>query len=166
MSKTVIDPRINLSNRFSALSFDENDKRDRDAVESKDTKQRVTKCTQATSNQLSQTSQREQNRTKRKNKTQRHPEAPTTEHQCQQTKQQTVDRIRNHPHLVVVGDSVIKRIERAKFRQGLIKSRLTSRTFSGVKTDDMKHYLQPTLKAKPPHLIINVGTNDLYGKSF
>ena len=29
----------------------------------------------------------------------------------------------------------------------------------------MKHYLQPTLKAKPSHLIIHVGTNDLYGKS-
>ena len=28
----------------------------------------------------------------------------------------------------------------------------------------MKHYLQPTLKAKPSHLIIHVGTNDLYEK--
>ena len=37
--KNSDDPRINLSNRFSALSFEENDKSDRDAVGSKDTEQ-------------------------------------------------------------------------------------------------------------------------------
>ena len=59
---------------------------------------------------------------------------------------------------------MIKHLEPAKFRRGL-KSGITFRTFSGAKTDDMKHYLQPTLNAKPNHLIIHVGTNDINGKS-
>ena len=185
VSKTVFHPSINLSNRFS---FDENDRSDQDTVGSEtertytimqrstqtrgktiiqrpeevsDTEHRVSKCTQATSNQSSQKPQREQNRTKRKNRTQHYPETPTGEHQDQQTRQRTDDR--NRPNIVVVGDSIIKHIEPAKLRQGL-KSRLTFRTFSGANTEDMKHYLQPTLKAKPSHLIIHVGTNDLYGK--
>ena len=168
VSKTVFHPSINLRNRFS---FDENDRSDQDTVGSEtertytimqrstqtrgktttqrpeevsDTEHRVTKCTQATSNQSSQKSQREQNRTKRKNRTQHHPETPTGEHQDQQTRQRTDDR--NRPNIVVVGDSIIKHIEPAKLRQEL-KSRLTFRTFSGANTEDMKHYLQPTLKA-------------------
>ena len=57
---------------------------------------------------------------------------------------------------------MIKHLEPAKFRREL-KSGITFRTFSGAKTDDMKHYLQPTLNAKPNHLIIYVGTNDING---
>ena len=59
---------------------------------------------------------------------------------------------------------MIKDIVPAKLRQGL-KSRVIFRTFPGAKIEDMKHYLQPTLKAKPTHLIVHVGTNDLEGKS-
>ena len=73
---------------------------------------------------------------------------------------------RNRPNVVTVGDSIIKHIVPAKLRQGL-KSRVIFRTFPGAKIEDIYEtlYLQPTLKAKPTHLIVHVGTNGLDGKS-
>ena len=59
---------------------------------------------------------------------------------------------------------MIKPIVPAKLRQGH-KSGVIFRTFPGAKTEHMKHYLQPTLNAKPTHLIVHVGANDLDGKS-
>jgi outer membrane murein-binding lipoprotein Lpp len=146
----VINPSINLSNGFSALSVDENDVSDRNA---RDAVRNEVECTYANTHRSTQTPNRKQNQSQRKN---------STQHRDNQTKQRTDHR--NRPNVVIVGDSMIKHIEPAKLRQGL-KSGVTFRTFAGAKTEDMKYYLQPTLKAKPSHLILHVGTNDLSGKS-
>ena len=166
VSQTVINPRINLSNSFSALSVDKNDESDRDAVGSEaenkyattqrstqtigkiitqspeevsETEQRVTKCTQATSNQLSQKPQREQNRTIRKNNTQRHPEAKR--------------------NTVIVGDSIIKYVKGWEISNS--SERVTVKSFSGATVDDMKDFIRPILRKKPEKLILHIGTNDL-----
>ena len=39
--------------------------------------------------------------------------------------------------------------------------RVTSKSFSGAKCKDMKHYIMSTLEKKPDEIILHVGTNDL-----
>ena len=43
--------------------------------------------------------------------------------------------------------------------------RVTSKSFSGAKCKDMKHYIMPTLEKKPDEIILHVGTNDLKSSS-
>ena len=84
--------------------------------------------------QSTQTHSRKQNQSQRKN---------PTEHCNNQTDHQ------NCPNVVIVEDSMIKHLEPAKLDKGLRVDRVTFRTFAGAKTEDMKHYLQPTLRARP-----------------
>ena len=39
------------------------------------------------------------------------------------------------------------------------------RSFPGATTADMKHYLQPSLEAKPKAIVLHLGTNDLKNSS-
>ena len=39
--------------------------------------------------------------------------------------------------------------------------RVASKSFSGAKCKDMRHYSMPTLEKKPDEIILHVGTNDL-----
>ena len=39
--------------------------------------------------------------------------------------------------------------------------RVTVKSFSGAKVEDMSHYIKPSLKYKPDNLILHVGTNNL-----
>ncbi|CAB4040476.1 unnamed protein product, partial [Paramuricea clavata] len=155
VSNEVINPCINLSNRYSALSADKNEVSDRNA---RDAVRNEVEHTYANTHRSTQTPNRKQNQSHNTEMDRKN----STQHRDNQTKQRTDHR--NCPNVVIVGDSMIKHIEPAKLRQGL-KSGVTFRTFAGAKTEDMKYYLQPTLKAKPSHLILHVGTNDLSGKS-
>ena len=51
------------------------------------------------------------------------------------------------------------------FRRDLLsraaKRRVTVGSFPGATTADMKHYLQPSVEAKPKAILLHVGTNDL-----
>jgi hypothetical protein len=64
--------------------------------------------------------------------------------------------------VALVGDSMIKHVR--KLRHGTSKQ-VTVRTFSGCRTDEMAHYIKPTLALKTKQVIIHVGTNDLKTKS-
>ena len=57
-------------------------------------------------------------------------------------------------------DSMTKYIQAHKLGRST-NDRVTSRSFSGAKCKDMKHYIMPTLEKKPDEIILHVGTNDL-----
>ncbi len=66
--------------------------------------------------------------------------------------------------VALVGDSMIKHVDVRKRRHSTNKQ-VTVRTFSGCRTDEMAHYIKPTLALKPKQVIIHVGTDDLKTKS-
>ena len=60
---------------------------------------------------------------------------------------------------IIVGDSMLKMLNAGRMRRS-IGQNVVINTFPGVKTNDMKHYVQPTLLTKPKRIVIHVGTND------
>ena len=64
----------------------------------------------------------------------------------------------------IVGDSMIKFIDARKLRHST-NMKIAVKTFPGARTEDMIHYVKPTLSKQPSQLIIHVGTNDLSSKS-
>ncbi|CAB4040191.1 Hypothetical predicted protein, partial [Paramuricea clavata] len=66
--------------------------------------------------------------------------------------------------VALLGDFMIKHVDVRNLRHGTNKQ-VTVRTFSGCRTDEMAHYIKPTLALKPKQVIILVGTNDLKTKS-
>jgi hypothetical protein len=64
----------------------------------------------------------------------------------------------------IVGDSMLKFIDARKLRHST-NIKVAVKTFPGARTEDMMHYVKPTLNKQPSKLIIHVGTNDLSSKS-
>ena len=60
---------------------------------------------------------------------------------------------------VLVGGSIIKDIKGWEISNR--KNKFVVRHFPGVKTDDMKSYVVPTIKQNPEKIVIHCGTNDL-----
>ena len=56
---------------------------------------------------------------------------------------------------VIIGDSIIKRVQGQKFGRRVVKY------FSGASTSDMKHHIKPTLHKAPQKIVLHIGTNDL-----
>ena len=65
---------------------------------------------------------------------------------------------------MILGDSMLKYINQRKMQQG-VNGKVKVKTFPGACVEDMTHYIKPTLKRKPSHLILHVGTNDMQSKS-
>ena len=65
----------------------------------------------------------------------------------------------NRRNAVIVGDSVISRIE--GWRLNNETTRVSVKSFSGAKVEDMSHYIKPTLNHAPDEMIIHIGTNNL-----
>lgn len=65
---------------------------------------------------------------------------------------------------IIVGDSIIKGLRRDLLSRAA-KRPVTVRRFPGATTADMKHYLQPSLEAKPKAIVLHVRTNDLKNSS-
>lgn len=63
------------------------------------------------------------------------------------------------PSTVVMGDSVISRLE--GWRMSDKQSKVVIRSFSGAKVDDFHHHSIPTLETKPSRIILHVGTNNV-----
>ena len=64
----------------------------------------------------------------------------------------------------IVGDSMLKFLDARKLRHST-NIKVAVKTFPGARTEDMMHYVKPTLNKQPSKLIIHVGTNDLLSKS-
>lgn len=61
---------------------------------------------------------------------------------------------------VLVGDSMIKQIQGRSLGRK-VGHRVVVKSFPGATTNDMKHYLMPTVDKSPQQIILHVGTNDL-----
>lgn len=61
---------------------------------------------------------------------------------------------------VLVGDSMIKQIQGRRLGRK-VGHRVVVKSFSGATTNDMKHYLMPTVDKSPQQIIRHEGTNDL-----
>ena len=70
----------------------------------------------------------------------------------------------NRPTVAILGDSMLKHLNPRKIQHGL-DHKVTIKTFPGAGVDEMIHYVRPTLKKKPNHVVLHVGTNDLQTKS-
>ena len=62
----------------------------------------------------------------------------------------------------VVGDSHVKRIKRLDFNKELRNRKAFFRSFSGANSNQLDHYIIPTLvEGKPDVILLRVGTNDI-----
>ena len=62
--------------------------------------------------------------------------------------------------IVLVSDSMIKQIQGWSLGRK-VGHRVVVKSFPGATTNDMKHYLMPTVDKSPQQIILHVGTNDL-----
>lgn len=60
---------------------------------------------------------------------------------------------------VILGDSIISKVD--GWRISSRTNRVSVKSFSGAKVEDMMHYVRPTLLHKPDNVILHVGTNNL-----
>ena len=60
-----------------------------------------------------------------------------------------------------LGDSMIKNLKGWKMPKRLKNANVYVRHFAGAKVRCMKYHIKPTLREKPDHIVLHVGTNDL-----
>ena len=65
------------------------------------------------------------------------------------------------PTLCIVGDSMIKSLNRRAINQAIQSHDVHLKTFGRAKIEDMRDYVVPTLRTKPESLILHCGTNNL-----
>ena len=64
--------------------------------------------------------------------------------------------------IFVIGDSMVKRLNRWEMSKKLNANRkVLVKTFSGAKTTCMNDYVKPLVRSSPDHFILHLGTNDL-----
>ena len=63
----------------------------------------------------------------------------------------------------VMGDSMIKNIKGWKLNQHLDDDFIVVKSFPGATSEDMSHYIEPSLEKRPQTVVIHTGTNDLKG---
>ena len=67
---------------------------------------------------------------------------------------------------VILGDSMVSRVEGWRIGKKLRNQKVIVKSFSGATIDDMKDYINPSIKRKPDNIILHCGTNNLSkGKS-
>ena len=71
--------------------------------------------------------------------------------------------VANQKTTVVIGDSLLKNLRQHSIGKAT-KSKVQVKCFPGARLQDMKHYSIPALSAKPKHIIVHCGTNDLRNK--
>ena len=87
-------------------------------------------------------------------------QGPQNEGKYARVNHQDTQRSRSSEETIIIGDSIIKGLRRDLLSRAA-KRRATVRSFPGVTTTDMKHYLQPCAELNPKMIILHTGTNDL-----
>ncbi len=98
-----------------------------------------------------QTESRKENHPRMKKSSERKPDEATAD-------QETV---------IVVGDSMIKHLDRGRLRRSVAKKalKISTESYSGANCDAMKHHIKPCLAKNPDVVILHVGTNDIAQKN-
>lgn len=79
------------------------------------------------------------------------------------SKKSSDNKERDNNATVVIGDSLLKGLRQHSIAKAT-KSKVQVKCFPGANLQDMKHYSIPALSAKPKHIILHCGTNDLHSK--
>ena len=137
-TEEVLNPNIQVSNRFSNLNIEESNADDVDFTQN----DLVTARTEPPTN------------TKQANEkyNRRH-------HTGNKETKQTYHHPR--PNVAIVGDSMLKHINPTQLRRSTRSFNTQIKTFPDAKVSDMEYYVKPTLARAPDHLILHVGTNDV-----
>ena len=64
--------------------------------------------------------------------------------------------------VLVAGDSIVQHVHGWELSDD--EMRVAVKSFSGVKTEDMKDYLKPLIRREPEEIILHVGTNNIKGQ--
>ena len=59
----------------------------------------------------------------------------------------------------IAGDSIVQNVNGWQLSNS--EQRVSVRSFSGSKTEDMKDYIKPLIRKKPDTIILHIGTNDI-----
>ncbi|CAB3993369.1 Hypothetical predicted protein, partial [Paramuricea clavata] len=65
---------------------------------------------------------------------------------------------------VLIGDSMIKNIQGPKLGKE-VGNRVVVKSFPGATSEDMRHYIKPTIDRSPNRIVLHCGTNDLKNSS-
>ncbi|CAB4042109.1 Hypothetical predicted protein, partial [Paramuricea clavata] len=65
---------------------------------------------------------------------------------------------------VLIGDSMIKNIQGPKLGKE-VGNRVVVKSFPGAISEDMRHYIKPTIDRSPNRIVLHCGTNDLKSSS-
>ena len=63
--------------------------------------------------------------------------------------------------VAILGDSMVKHLNGWEMSKKIKNCKVYVRSFSGAKVQSMDDYKKPSIRDKPDHFIIHVGTNDL-----
>ena len=63
--------------------------------------------------------------------------------------------------ITILGDSMVKDVQRHKMKRRLGKDKLYVRSFPGAKLECMRDYAKPSMRYNPNLVILHAGTNDL-----
>ena len=135
-TEEVLNPNIQVSNRFSNLNTEESNEDNVNATQDDPNND----------HKISATAPKQVN-----GKNNRTPH--TNDKETRQTSQ--------YPNVAIVGGSMLKHINPAQLRRSTTSFNTQIRTFPGAKVSDMEYYVKPTLARAPDHLILHVGTNNV-----
>jgi lysophospholipase L1-like esterase len=137
-TKEVLNPNIQVSNRFSNLNIEESNADDVDVTQNDLVTARTEPATKP--KQVNEKyNRRHHTGSKETKQTYHHP----------------------RPNVAIVGDSMLKHINPTQLRRSTRSFNTQIKTFPGAKVSDMEYYVKPTLARTPDHLILHVGTNDV-----
>ncbi|CAB3993600.1 Hypothetical predicted protein, partial [Paramuricea clavata] len=137
-TKEVLNPNIQVSNRFSNLNTEESNADDVDVTQNDLVTARTEPATKP--KQVNEKyNRRHHTGSKETKQTYHHP----------------------RPNVAIVGDSMLKHINPTQLRRSTRSFNTQIKTFPGAKVSDMEYYVKPTLARTPDHLILHVGTNDV-----
>ena len=85
---------------------------------------------------------------------------PTGENSHRYSSATTREKYRE-PSLCIVGDSMIRSINRKAMNQAIHSHDVHLKTFGGARIEDMRYHVEPALSSNPDTLILHCGTNNL-----
>lgn len=148
----VVNPNIQLGNRFSVLGVQENNKGEEAIIiaQDQDTQKENTLSKEKKRKKKSKTKQTaivlDEQKTKEADK-------PQLDGEQRQSK----------TSVVVAGDSIIKYVKGWELSNA--EQNVSVKSFSGATVDDMGDFLKPSIRKHPDKLIIHAGTNDVRSSS-
>ena len=102
--------------------------------------------------------QRKDAPSRRKGKAKAKPQNPSTSNSPETASNGNAHDL-NCVSTVIIGDSIISKVQ--GWRMSDNSNRISVKSFSGAKVEDMSHYIKPTLAHSPDNVILHIGTNNL-----